>query len=113
MLKYGILINFIFNFYLVYKQAKGILKMKRLAVLIIVFISLLVSCAAALSCDPEVLIADELTTALDTTIKAQILDIFRDLKQERNMSILFLTHDLGHRGRDCRPHYRDVWWPYC
>ncbi len=51
--------------------------------------------AAALSCDPEILIADEPTTALDTTIKAQILDIFRDLKQKRNMSILFITHDLG------------------
>lgn len=43
--------------------------------------------AATLSCNPEILIADEPTTALDTTIKAQILDIFRDLKQERNMSI--------------------------
>jgi peptide/nickel transport system ATP-binding protein len=51
--------------------------------------------AAALSCDPEILIADEPTTALDTTIKAQILDIFRDLKQRRNMSSLFITHDLG------------------
>ncbi|MFC1989650.1 ABC transporter ATP-binding protein [Chloroflexota bacterium] len=51
--------------------------------------------AAALSCDPEILIADEPTTALDTTIKAQILDIFRDFKQERNMSILFITHDLS------------------
>ncbi|HUU65442.1 MAG TPA: ABC transporter ATP-binding protein [Dehalococcoidales bacterium] len=51
--------------------------------------------AAALSCDPEILIADEPTTALDTTIKVQILDIFRDLKQKRNMSILFITHDLG------------------
>lgn len=51
--------------------------------------------AAALSCEPEILIADEPTTALDTTIKAQILDIFRDLKQEKNMSILFITHDLG------------------
>jgi len=51
--------------------------------------------AAALSCDPEILIADEPTTALDTTIKAQILDIFRELKQKRNMSILFITHDLG------------------
>jgi len=51
--------------------------------------------AAALSCDPEILIADEPTTALDTTIKAQILDIFRDLKQERDMSLLFITHDLG------------------
>ncbi len=51
--------------------------------------------ATALSCDPEILIADEPTTALDTTIKAQILDIFRDLKKERDMSILFITHDLG------------------
>ncbi len=51
--------------------------------------------AAALSCDPEILIADEPTTALDATIKDQILDILRDLKQMRNMSILFITHDLG------------------
>ena len=51
--------------------------------------------AAALSCGPEILIADEPITALDTTIKAQILDIFRDLKQKRNMSIIFITHDLG------------------
>ncbi|HET6477503.1 MAG TPA: ABC transporter ATP-binding protein [Dehalococcoidales bacterium] len=51
--------------------------------------------ASALSCDPEILIADEPTTALDTTIKAQILDIFRDLKQKKDMSILFITHDMG------------------
>ncbi|MFH1651148.1 MAG: ABC transporter ATP-binding protein [Chloroflexota bacterium] len=51
--------------------------------------------ATALSCDPEILIADEPTTALDTTIKAQILDIFQDLKQQRQMSVLFITHDLG------------------
>ena len=51
--------------------------------------------AVALSCDPEILIADEPTTALDTTIKAQILDIFQDLKNNRNMSILFITHDMG------------------
>lgn len=51
--------------------------------------------AAALSCDPEILIADEPTTALDATIKAQILDIFRGLKQDRNMSTLFITHDMG------------------
>jgi peptide/nickel transport system ATP-binding protein len=51
--------------------------------------------AAALSCDPEILIADEPTTALDTTIKVQILDIFRELKQKSNMSTLFITHDLG------------------
>lgn len=51
--------------------------------------------AAALSCDPEILIADEPTTALDTTIKTQILDIFQELKQTKDMSILFITHDLG------------------
>ena len=51
--------------------------------------------AAALSCNPEILIADEPTTALDATIKTQILDIFQELQQERNMSILFITHDLG------------------
>ena len=51
--------------------------------------------AAALSCDPEIIIADEPVTALDTTIKAQILDIFQDLKRKRDMSILFITHDLG------------------
>jgi len=51
--------------------------------------------AIALSCDPEILIADEPTTALDATIKAQILDIFRELKQKKEMSILFITHDLG------------------
>jgi oligopeptide/dipeptide ABC transporter ATP-binding protein len=51
--------------------------------------------AAALSCEPEILIADEPTTALDATIKAQILDIFQDLKQKQSMSILFITHDLG------------------
>ena len=51
--------------------------------------------AMALSCKPEILIADEPTTALDATIKDQILDILRELKQGRNMSVLFITHDLG------------------
>ncbi len=51
--------------------------------------------ATALSCDPEILIADEPTTALDTTVKAQILEIFEDLKQRKNMSVLFITHDFG------------------
>jgi oligopeptide/dipeptide ABC transporter ATP-binding protein len=51
--------------------------------------------ASALSCDPEILIADEPTTALDTTIKVQILEIFRELREKRNMSIIFITHDLG------------------
>ncbi|MEW6142856.1 MAG: ABC transporter ATP-binding protein [Chloroflexota bacterium] len=51
--------------------------------------------AMALSCDPEVLIADEPTTAVDVTIKAQILDIFKELKETRQMSLIFITHDLG------------------
>jgi len=51
--------------------------------------------ALALSCNPEVLIADEPTTALDVTIQKQILDLLRKLRDERAMSILFITHDLG------------------
>lgn len=51
--------------------------------------------AIALSCNPEILIADEPTTALDVTSKAQIMDIFRSLKQNKSMSIIFVTHDLG------------------
>ncbi len=51
--------------------------------------------AMALSCNPQLLIADEPTTALDVTIQAQILDLIRKLKEEREMSILMITHDLG------------------
>ncbi|PHS04922.1 MAG: ABC transporter ATP-binding protein [Blastopirellula sp.] len=51
--------------------------------------------AMALSCNPKLLIADEPTTALDVTIQAQILDILRELRDNRGMSILFITHDLG------------------
>jgi oligopeptide/dipeptide ABC transporter ATP-binding protein len=51
--------------------------------------------AMALLCNPELLIADEPTTMLDVTIQAQILDLLRSLRRERNMSILFITHDLG------------------
>lgn len=51
--------------------------------------------AMALACDPDVLIADEPTTALDVTIQAQILDLLRSLQAERNMAILLITHDLG------------------
>lgn len=51
--------------------------------------------AMSLSCDPQILIADEPTTAVDVTIKAQILDIFRRLKETRQMSLLFITHELG------------------
>jgi peptide/nickel transport system ATP-binding protein len=51
--------------------------------------------AMALSCNPQLLIADEPTTALDVTIQAQILDILRRLRDDRGMAILFITHDLG------------------
>lgn len=51
--------------------------------------------AMALACQPELLIADEPTTALDVTIQAQILDLIIRLNQEMNMSVIFITHDLG------------------
>lgn len=51
--------------------------------------------AIALSCNPGLLIADEPTTALDVTIQAQILDIIRDLKDQLNMGVVFITHDMG------------------
>ncbi len=51
--------------------------------------------AMALVCHPEILIADEPTTALDVTIQAQILDLMNNLKSEINTSIIFITHDLG------------------
>jgi peptide/nickel transport system ATP-binding protein len=51
--------------------------------------------AMALSCNPKLLIADEPTTALDVTIQKQILEIIRRLRDQRGMSIIFITHDLG------------------
>lgn len=51
--------------------------------------------AMALACKPDILIADEPTTALDVTIQAQILELMRDLQKEYGMSIIFITHDLG------------------
>ncbi len=51
--------------------------------------------AQALACDPALLIADEPTTALDVTVQARILQILRDLQQGTDMSVLFITHDMG------------------
>ncbi|MCI3952407.1 MAG: peptide transporter ATPase, partial [Burkholderiales bacterium] len=51
--------------------------------------------AMALACDPELLIADEPTTALDATIQSQVLDLLRELQSRRNMSMLLITHDLA------------------
>lgn len=51
--------------------------------------------AMSLSCDPRILIADEPTTAVDVTIRAQIMNILQGLKSRRNMSIIFITHDLS------------------
>ena len=51
--------------------------------------------AIALSCNPDLLIADEPTTALDVTIQAQIIDLLKELKDRLGMAIIFITHDLG------------------
>ncbi len=51
--------------------------------------------AIALSADPDILVCDEPTTALDVTIQAQILELINNLKEKRNLSVIFITHDLG------------------
>jgi oligopeptide transport system ATP-binding protein len=57
--------------------------------------------AIALSCRPKLLICDEPTTALDATIQAQYLALLREIQEETNMAILFITHDFGIVGRMC------------
>ncbi len=51
--------------------------------------------AMALMCEPEILIADEPTTALDVTIQAQVLDLFKELQKKKELAILLITHDMG------------------
>lgn len=57
--------------------------------------------AIALACEPDILIADEPTTALDVTIQAQILDLIKELQVKNRMSIIFITHDLGVIAETC------------
>ena len=58
--------------------------------------------AMALSCDPDVLIADEPTTALDVTIQAQILDLMNEMQQRLGSAIVMITHDLGVVAETCK-----------
>src|SRR5258708_13289931 len=51
--------------------------------------------AIEISCDPELLIADEATTALDVTIQAEIIELIKDLRDQRGLAVLFVSHDLA------------------
>ena len=57
--------------------------------------------AMSLACEPDILIADEPTTALDVTIQAQILDLIKSLQKRSNMSVILITHDLGVIAENC------------
>ncbi|SEE88989.1 ABC transporter ATP-binding protein [Jiangella alba] len=61
--------------------------------------------AMALSCEPRLLVADEPTTALDTTVQAQIMDLLRDLVRDEGMAMLFISHDLGLVAEFCQRVY--------
>lgn len=58
--------------------------------------------AIALSCEPELIIADEPTTSLDVTIQLQFLDLLRDLQEKKGVTLIFITHDLGIVAQMCR-----------
>lgn len=58
--------------------------------------------AMAMACEPKLLIADEPTTALDVTIQAQILQLMKDLQQEKGLSVMLITHDLGVVAETCQ-----------
>jgi ABC-type dipeptide/oligopeptide/nickel transport system ATPase component len=64
--------------------------------------------AMALACDPDLLIADEPTTALDVTVQAQILELMESLQRRFRSAILLITHDLGVVAETCDPRGRDV-----
>ena len=51
--------------------------------------------AIALACDPDILICDEPTTALDVTIQAKILELIKEIQVKKNISVIYITHDLG------------------
>ena len=57
--------------------------------------------AMALACSPDLLLADEPTTALDVTIQAQVLDMINDLKKKQNTAMILITHDLGVVAQTC------------
>ena len=68
--------------------------------------------AGALSCDPDLLLADEPSTSLDVTVQAQILALIRELQQRLDMAVIFVTHDLGVVAEIADEGSRHVWWPY-
>ena len=59
----------------------------------------------ALACEPTMLIADEPTTALDTTVQAQIMDLLHSLIEDEGMSMMFISHDLGLVAQHCNRAY--------
>ncbi len=68
--------------------------------------------AMAISCNPDVLIADEPTTALDVTIQAQIIDVVREMQAQFDSGVILITHDLGRHRRDLRQGHGHVRRPH-